>query len=404
MSDLLTRAKRVIPNGVFGHRRSFVFAEGCAAAIPEDYPHFVRAANGCRFTDMDDRSYIDYVCGYGPMLVGFGNERVDRAAIEQMQRGMCFTFPSPLEVELAERLVDREPTASWAAFSLNGTDAISVAITTARAATGRDMIVVAADAYHGNIASMIMGPGRTALERSATRIIPWGNIDSLIDALKANPVAAVVLCPYEQVVGRPNRLPPDGFWPSVREACDTAGTALILDDVRSGFRLHPSGASSAFGIEPDLVCISKAMANGYPVAATLGSERFRDAAKEIFVSGTFWGFQPALAAALATLDELDKYDGIVHMAAMGQKLTNGLQTCAQKHGFRLNISGPPALPMVLFEDDCQFELGMGFARNMARQGTLVHPSHNWFLTLAHEEDDISESIEHADAAFSAMRR
>lgn len=403
MSDLRKRATRVIPNGVFGHRRSFVFAEGFTTGIPDDYPHFVRDANGCRFTDTEGHSYIDYICGYGAMIVGFANERVNRAAAQEVQRGICYTFPSPLEVELAERLVSREPTASWAAFSLNGTDAISVAIATARAATGREQIVVADNAFHGNLPSMMKGPGRVAVERNATRTFSWGSIDSLVDALTADPVAAVVLCPYEQLVGRPNQLPADGFWRRVREACDNTGAALILDDIRSGFRLHRLGASAALDIQPDFVCVSKAMANGYPIAATLGAERFRDAAKEIFISGTFWGYRPALAAALATLDELDERDAVKHMETMGRALVDGLQVHARKYGFQLDISGPAALPMVLFEDDPRFELGMNFARQMAGQGSLVHPTHNWFLSLAHAEDDIRQSLEHAEVAFVKMR-
>jgi glutamate-1-semialdehyde 2,1-aminomutase len=404
MSDLLTRARKVIPNGVFGHRRSFVFVDGNNNAIPDDYPHFVRQASGCNFTDANGHRYIDYVCGYGAMLVGFANERVDVAATRQINQGLCYSFPSELEVGLAERLVAREQAASWAAFSLNGTDAISVAITTARAATGREGIAVAANAYHGTLGSTSLGPGRVQAERTATRTVRWGCIDSLTETLHAEAVAAVVLCPFEQLVGRPNTMPPEGYWRQVRQACDATGTVLILDDVRSGCRLHPLGSSSAFGIEPDLVCQSKAMANGYPIAATLGTERFRDAAQEIFVSGTFWGFAPALAAALATLDILDEHDGIAHMAAMGRRLTDGLRDLAQSHGFQLNISGPAALPMVLFEDDPQSKLAMEFARHIARSGSLVHPSHNWFLTLAHQQEDIDQTLQHAATAFSKMRQ
>ncbi|MFH1468997.1 MAG: aminotransferase class III-fold pyridoxal phosphate-dependent enzyme [Pseudomonadota bacterium] len=395
---LHARAARVIPNGLFGHRRSFAFVEGASVPIPDDYPRFVRGARGCRFEDVDGNAYIDLLCGYGPMSVGYAEPSVDAAFAAQQARGLCYDFPSEVEVLLAERLIARQG-ASWAAFSLNGTDAISLALTVARAATGRSVLLVAEGAYHGNLAATSFGAGRASEERSAVRAVPWGDLSALARRLRAEPVAAVLLCPWEQAVGAPNPLPAPGHWAEVRRQCDAAGALLILDDVRSGFRVD---SCRRFGIAPDLVCRSKAIANGYPLAVTLGLEGSRAAAEEVFATGTFWGFPPAQAAALATLDLLDARQGEAHMAAMGSVLTAGLREAAGRHGFELDITGPEAMPMVLFSGDPAHALSCAFARELVLRGVFAHPTHNWFLSLAHEEGDIHAVIERADDALRAL--
>ena len=398
---LLDRARAVIPHGVFGHRRSFAFVDGAAIGIPDDYPHFVAAARGCRFTAADGREHIDYLCGYGPMIAGYARPEVDAAFAAQQARGLCYSLPSDLEVALAERLVARAPGAAFAAFSLSGTDAIGVALAIARAHTGRRAIVAARGAWHGNHANLSMGTGRDDAERPHTRWVAWGDEAELDAALAREPVAAVLLCPYDQQVGADNPLPPPGKWAALRRLCDRHGALLVLDDVRAGLRLDPRGSAAHFGVEPDLTCLAKALANGYPVAATLGRAALRPAAEAIFVSGTFWGFAPALAAAQATLDLIDDA-ACAHMAAMGARLTDGLAALAARHGHALVVSGPPALPLVRFAADPAHARACAFARAMARRGVLLHPTHNWFLSLAHRPADIDATLDRADAALAEL--
>ena len=401
---LLARARHVLPNGVFGHRRSFAFVDGAAIGIPPDYPHFVESASGCRFRDADGRTFIDYLCGYGPMIAGYGNARIDAAFVEEQRRGVCYSFPATVEIELAEHLVARHVGMAFSAFSLNGTDAISLALAIARDHTGRAPLVIAEGAYHGNLPAVSTGPGRIDADRASTRVVPWGDEDALRVALEhGGPAAAVLLCPYDQRVGAPNRLPEPGYWSAVRRLCDATGTLLILDDVRSGFRLHPRGSAARFDISPDLICVSKAMANGYPIAATLGRTAARESAERVFVTGTFWSFAPAQAAALATLRLLDESDACAHLDTMGRRLTDGLRERALAHGFSLSISGPSALPLVLFEDDPGLRLARGFARAMAQRGSLIHPTHNWFLSLAHGPDDIDATLAQAEDALRDLR-
>ena len=401
-SALAARAARVIPNGVFGHRRTFAFAAGVLRTIPDAYPHFIDHAEGCRVHDVDGHEYVDYLCGYGPMIVGYANRAVDAAAAAERVRGDCYDFPTDTSVRLAERLVAMHAGTAWAALSLNGTDAVTTAVVIARAATGRDVIAMADGAFHGNHTWASGGPGWSAADHHQTRTVPWGDAEALAVALRAEPVAAVVLCPYEQLVGADNTMPPPGYWAAVRDACTETGTPLIIDDIRSGFRVDPAGTCAHFGIHPDLLVLSKAMANGYPIAAVLGTEDLRDAASTVFVSGTFWGYGPSLAAALATLDELAAPGAYDVLAGLGRRLTDGLTSLARDVGLELVVTGAPALPHVRFAEDERFDVACAFATELAARGTLIHPTHNWFLSLAHTPGDIDRTLDHAADALRAV--
>lgn len=401
---LSARAAKVIPNGVFGHRRTMAFAGGSLRTIPDSYPHFVDRAAGCRMWDVDGNEYIDYLCGYGPMIAGYANPRVDAAAAAERARGDCYDFPAEVSVRLAERLVASHEGLAWATFALNGSDAITMALVMARCAADRSTIVMAEGAFHGNHLWAAAGPGWSPADHHDTRTVPWGDAERLAAAVTAEPIAAVVLCPYEQLVGADNNMAPPGYWSAVREACTATGTMLIIDDVRSGFRVDPAGTCAHFGIRPDLLVLSKAMANGYPVAAVLGAEQLRAAASTVFVSGTFWGQASGLAAATATLDLLGEPGAYGHLASMGQRLTTGLVGIGSDHGIDLVVSGPPALPLVRFADDHDYALACEFAERVAAQGSLIHPTHNWFMSLAHTPEDIDRTLEHATVAMAGLAR
>lgn len=400
--SLQQRASTVIPNGIFGHRRTFAFAAGSLRAIPDDYPHFVSRASGSRFWDVDGNEFTDYLCGYGPMIVGYGNDRVDAAAAAEQAKGNCYDFPAEATVTLAERLVASQPGSAWAAFALNGTDVMSMALVVARAATGRETVVMADGAFHGNLHWASAGPGWSQADHYLTRTVPWGDPAALSAALEAEPVAAVVLCPYEQLVGADNTMPSPDYWTQVRAACSKHGTVLIIDDIRSGFRVSPNGTCDHFGIKPDLVAQSKALANGYPVAALIGVDALREAASTIFMSGTFWGFAPALAAAEATLDILAEPGIYDRLHACGRRLTDGLGELANATGHELVVSGPASMPLVRFTHDPDFGLACAFAAGLAAKGSLIHPTHNWFLSTAHTFDDIDRTLSQAEVVLQNL--
>ena len=397
--ELRARADRVIPGGMWGHL--------AASRQPAGYPQFFARADGCRTWDVDGHSYIDFMCSWGPIVLGHHDPDVDAAARAQAAEGDCMDGPSSRLVELAELLVGLIPHADWAMFSKNGTDAMTSCVTIARAATGRRKVLVARGAYHGAVPwcspSVV---GVTAEDRAHLIYYDYNDPASLHDAALSagNDLAAVIVSAIKHDIGQDHAAPTVEFARTARAVCDENEAALILDDVRAGFRLHLGGSWELVGVRPDLAAYSKAIANGHPLAAITGSDRFRDGAARVFVTGSFWAGAVPMAAAIATLTKLREVNAIAHMAAMGQRLRDGLAEQAERHGLPLVQSGPPQLPVVLFRDDPDFALGKAFCSEALRRGVFMHHSHTMFLSVAHSEADIDEALEATDGAFKAVAR
>jgi glutamate-1-semialdehyde 2,1-aminomutase len=305
-------------------------------------------------------------------------------------------------VQLAERLVEGIPGVDWALFAKNGSDVTTWAIRVAREQTGRPKIVTVRDTYHGAHAWCSVYPGGVIAEDKAHILeMSWNRLDEL-EALVAEfpgQIAAVIAAPYHHPVYADQELPVEGYWDAVRRICDREGMLLILDDIRAGFRLDPQGNHALFGIEPDLICFGKSLANGHPISVAMGREALRQAAEEVFISGTFW-FAPApMVAAMTTLSVLDETDAMGRMAALGKRLGSGLVQLAAVNGLQVAVTGPPALPYMTFEGDEDMNLMRTFCREMIARGVFLHPFHNWFVCAAHTEDDIDEALEKADHAF-----
>jgi glutamate-1-semialdehyde 2,1-aminomutase len=395
--ELRARAAQVIPGGMWGHL--------AVNRQPPGYPQFFARANGCRTWDVDGRSYIDFMCSWGPIVLGHHDPDVDRAVSRQAAMGDCMDGPAPQAVELAELLVELIPHADWAMFSKNGTDATTSCVTIARAATHRRKVLVARGAYHGAVPwcspSVV---GVTAEDRAHILYYDFNDSESLHDAarLAGGDLAAVIVSAFKHDVGRDHAAPTVEFARTARTICDEADAALILDDVRAGFRLHLGGSWELVGVRPDLAAYSKAIANGHPIAAITGGDRFRDAASQVFVTGSFWAAAVPMAAAIATVTKLREVDGIAHMAAMGQRLRDGLDEQSSRHGIPIVQSGPPQLPLVLFRDDPDFTLGKAFCAEAVQRGVFMHHSHTMFLSVAHTEADIDEALEATEGAFAAL--
>ena len=179
---------------------------------------------------------------------------------------------------------------------------------------------------------------------------------------------------------------------------------MVIDDVRAGFRLHMSGSTQLWGVTPDMLFYSKALANGYPLSALLGNNSLRDAARSVFVTGTFFTQAVPIAAALATLEFIEAGDGIAYMDAMGRRFCDGLRDAAASAGVSVHLSGPPAIPFLTFPDDQgSFERSRVFATACAEHGVFLHPAHNWFLSMAHTEADVDAAVEAASEAFVVVR-
>jgi len=392
---LLERAKSVIPGGIFGHYKYAVRPSG---------PKFFSRAEGAHFWDVDNNQYIDYMCAYGPMILGYNHPVVDEAARKQHAEGNTVSLAAPVMIDLAETLVDMVDAADWALFGKNGGDATTLAVMVARAATGREKIIKIDEGYHGVTAWMQAGrPGTIEDDGAHVITLPWNDVDALESALTANPgeIACFISSPYDHPVMRDNTLPREGYWASVEALCRKHGIVLIIDEVRSGFRVDLAGAHSAYGFTPDLICFGKGLGNGYPISALVGNDALKGAADSILFTGTQFFNAVPMAAAKATLEELKKNDAANTMTRLGTKLNEGLVNVASQHGYRLNATGIPAMPYYRL-DGIGFEAHTVWIDECVKHGAYFLNYHNHFLSTAHTDADIERTCNIASDAFTAM--
>ena len=393
---LRARARAVVPGGMWGHQN--------AANLPEGYPQFFSHAEGSRIWDVDGNEYVDFMCSWGPMILGYRHPAVEEAVKRQLAEGDCMNGPGEAMVELAERMVATVPHADWVQFQRNGTDATTFCVTLARSATGKRKILQAVGAYHGALPwSSPALPGSTNEDRAHVIGYAYNDPASLQAAADAagDDLAAIVVSAFKHDLATDQEMPNSAFANLARAICDAKGAALIVDDVRAGFRLHPGGSWETVGVRPDMAAWSKAIANGYPLAAVTGNDRFREAATKTFSTGSFWTAAIPYAAGVATLKELEASNAIATMVRMGTLLREGLHELSQKAGLPLRQTGPVQMPMVLFEDDADFRKAFAFCSAALKAGAYFHPKHNMFLSAAHTEDDIAIALKAAEKGFVA---
>jgi glutamate-1-semialdehyde 2,1-aminomutase len=397
-AQLRRRARAVIPGGMYGHQS--------AVPLPPEYPQFMRAGKGARIWDVDGNEYVDLMCSYGPVVLGHRHPAVEEAVRAQAELADCQNGPGAVMVELAELLAGTVAHADWAMFAKNGTDATTICSTIARAGTGRSKILVATGAYHG--AAPWCTPrlaGVTTADRANLGYYTFNNLTSAQAAVKeaGDDLAAIVVSPFKHDAGHDQELVDPEFARGLRELCTQTGAALILDDVRCGFRLHLGSSWEPIGVLPDLSAWSKAIANGHPLAAVLGSGAWADAAASIFVTGSFWFSAAAMAASVATIGALREENAIEAMNRAGVALRDGIIRQAGARGLEVSYTGPAAMPYLTFPGDRNYELGNIFAAAALRAGTYLHPRHNWFVSAAMTQADIAAALAATDEGLAAVQ-
>ncbi|MDF3002599.1 MAG: Aminotransferase class-III, partial [Bacillota bacterium] len=274
--EAFQRALRVIPSGIYGHQGP---SEGCY--IPQSaFPLFSSHAKGAHFWDLDGNDFIDYMCGYGPNVLGYGDSDVDAAALEQRNKEDCVTAPSSIMVDFAELLVDTVASADWAFFAKNGSDVTTLAVLTARAATRRKKIIFFNGYYHGvhPWTQKLDYPGVLEEDVSNNLYVKFNDypaLEKLFSEYRSE-IAGIIAQPYAHGNFNDNYFADTAYWQKVRKLCDESGCVLIVDDVRCGFRLDLAGSDHYFGFQADLICFCKALANGYNVSALCGRDSLRD--------------------------------------------------------------------------------------------------------------------------------
>jgi glutamate-1-semialdehyde 2,1-aminomutase len=401
--ELFGRAAKVIPGGIYGHQGP---ANGCfipAAA----FPYFSERAKGAYFWDVDGNRFIDYMCAYGPNILGYCDDDVDNAAIEQARKGNCVTAPSAKLVEFAETLVDTVDMADWAFFMKNGGDATTFAIMIARAATNRKKVILVRGNYHG-VAPWAQGIGcGGVIEEDAANVlyVDWNDAQQIEDLIKRYPgeIACFMSTPYWHGNFAENALPAEGYWQAVRKLCTDNGIVLAIDDVRCGFRLDIAGSDKYFGFKADLICFCKAIANGWNVSAICGADSLKSAATDVFYTGSYWLSAAPFAAGLACIEKMKKLGGPAVLHEYGKKLTDGLVRVAKMNGCTLIVSGAPSMFYLCIADDPSFSLHQRWVAECVKRGVYITNHHNHFVNYALTDEDIKYTLEVADEAFHAIR-
>jgi glutamate-1-semialdehyde 2,1-aminomutase len=376
------------------------------------FPFFSERAQGSYFWDLDGNRFIDYMCAYGPNVLGYNDRDVDESAAKQREKGDCVTAPSSKMIDCAELLTDTVAGADWAFFMKNGGDATTLAILTARAHTRRKKIVFFKGYYHGVApwTQKIDYPGILEEDVANNLYVPWNDYEKLAEVFEENKgdIAALISQPYLHGNFADNILPAEGFWQKVRKLCTDTETILILDDVRAGFRLDLAGSDHFFGFRADLICFCKALANGYNVSALCGGEFLRNTVSGLTFTGSYWLSAVPFAAGIACINKMKRLDLPKLLQEKGTRLTEGLIAAAKKHGFTLHVSGMPALFYLRLDDPGldnktpALMLHQRWIAEMVKRGIYLTNHHNHFLNYSLSDEDIQTTLGAADEAFSVL--
>ena len=403
-NEWYARAVKVIPAGVYGHLGS---AEGLFIPVNR-WPRFAEKAKGSYFWDVDGNKYIDYMCAYGPNVLGYGDPDVDAAAIEQLKLGNCTTSPGKVMVECAELLTDTVASADWAFFAKNGNDATQGAILTARAHTHRKKLIFFKGFYHG-VSPMVQKidyPGVTPEDVANNIYLPWDNIELFKQTIEENKgeIAALIAQPYDHGNFYDNKYPMEGFWKEVRRICTENEIVLIIDDVRAGFRLDLQGSDHYFGFEADIICFCKALANGYNMSAFCGKDFLKGAAAGLSYTGSYWMSSVPFAACIACINKMKAIDAPKLFRELGTELTEGLKKTAAENGFDLVVSGAPALFYLRIANDDSLMLHQEWIAECVNRGAFFASHHNHFINASLTHEDINLTLEIADDAFKTVAK
>ncbi len=381
-------------------------------------PIFVDRGEGCELIDVDGNRYLDWVGSWGPLILGHADPAIVTAVAEAAGRGTSYGVATPDEVELAEEVAARVPSAEMVRMTSSGTEAAMSAVRLARAVTGREVVVKFAGAYHGHSDGLLAdagsglatlaipaSPGVVAAQTAATVVVPWNDREAVDRALADHPVAALLA---EPVAANMGVVPPEeGFLEFLRSATRDSGALLVFDEVITGFRLARGGAQELYGIEPDLTVLGKVLGGGLPAAAFAGPRELMERvapAGDVYQAGTLSGNPLATAAGLATLRQLEApaYD---RLAALTQRLAAGLDELAQDRP--LQVAAAPGLVTPFFSATpvtdfagaagCDLETHARFCRAMLDRGVYPPPSQfeAWFVSLAHDEPAVDRTLEAA---------
>jgi len=383
-------AQRLTPGGVGGIRRPYNFVVG-------EYPIFITHGKAGHIFDVDGNEYIDMLCAYGPIILGYVEPEINDAVKKRMDLGFCFSLVQPIQNELEERLANTLPCGEQTIIVKTGSDATNAAVRAARAYTGRD--VIARCGYHGWGDWCVENHGgvpKAVVE--LTKEFKYGDVADLERVFEENPdkVATVIITPVGHPLAAPVMAPPEGYLEKVKDLAHKNGAVLIFDEIRTGFRVAMGGAQQRYGVTPDLTTVGKAMANGYPIAAVVGKREVLSMyEKAAFLSSTFFPNSLEMAAAMACMDILEREDVQNVIWERGTRFLERLGKIVDASGVPVTKSGIPPMPFLTFDrvDEHYKERRVAFYTQCIRRGLFVQPYHHWYIAYRHTEQDLDRALE-----------
>jgi glutamate-1-semialdehyde 2,1-aminomutase/spore coat polysaccharide biosynthesis protein SpsF len=396
--QLLTRAERVIPLG------AQTFSKSRIQLPPGAAPLFVTHGDGGRVYDADGNEYVDLISALLPNVLGYRDPDVDLAIRRQLTRGISFSLATEAEAELAERLIRHIPCAEMVRFGKNGTDATSAAVRLARAATRRDRLMLCG--YHGwqdwYIGATTRNLGVPASVSALSHMVPYGDLAATDALFRQHPgeFAAMILEPAGAAE------PPQGYLHGLIELAHRHGALVIFDEIITGFRWSLGGAQARYGVTPDLACFGKAMGNGMPIAAVVGRADIMRLMEDIFFSGTFGGEALSIAAAIATIDKMEREDVTGWLWQTGGELMSAVRVKIAAVGLDevVKLVGAPPWAILQYRDHAKASkeaIKTLLLRELIAAGVLINASHN--LCFAHTPADIARVLAGYEHALGVLR-
>lgn len=396
----------------------------------DDKTIYIDHGKGGRVWDLDGNAYIDYRLAYGPIILGYGDERVDAAARDAMQVGGVFALSTEMELEVANRISGMVPAAELVRFSNSGTEAVMAALRIARAFTGKDGHIVVEGGYHGVFSEVMwysevedwtpgdgdpavvpFGDGVPAVTKKLFHTVPLNDANALEDLLKKKhqEIGAFLI---EPIMGNCCAITADTqYMQDVRDICDRYDVLLVVDEVKTGFRVAKGGAQELYGIKADLCTFAKAIANGYPLAVVAGREDImRCVGDGVVHGGTFTGHAVALAAAATTLQILDETPALSSIESYGRQLQAGLSAVLAARNIEHSFTGHPALMGMFFAGvapgnyrewiHSDYDFYDALAPQLHEQGILIEPDSRepWFLCESHDMECLNETLDKFERA------
>ncbi len=399
---LFEEAKTLVPGGVLGARKPGDFIMG-------EYPIFLEYGKGCKLIDVDGNEFIDFLCGYGPIILGYREDEVDDAVIRQIKdKGFCFTLTQRYQNELAKKIVEFVPSAELSIFLKTGSDATTAAIRIARAYTGR--IKVMRCGYHGwHDWCVEMKGGIPEKFYEDVYEFRYNDLDQLEDLMKkhGDQTAAIIMTPFGHPLHQKMQLPKPGFLEGVRKLADKYGAVLVFDEVRTCFRLRMGGAQELYGVTPDLTVLGKGMANGYAISVVTGKKDvMMAAASKLFISSTFFPNSDGYIAALKTIEIMEREKVLDNIWEKGEGLMKKIQASIDKYDVGAELTGVAPMFMVTFKkDEADTQKGRrdDFYTQLIRKGFFFTPHHHAYISYRHTEEDLNKTAQAIDEAMAYVK-